>query len=77
MLLHTVFTFISKFISYDEDLDLIKKYSQDWRKRFSNYAYGIIFPKNTKEVSKIVKYARKYNLKIIPQGGNTGLVGAT
>jgi len=68
---------ICKFITHDEDIDLIKKYSQDWRKRFSNYSYGVIFPQNIKQVSMIVKYANKNNIKLIPQGGNTGLVGGT
>ena len=68
---------ICKFITHDEDINLVKKYSQDWRKRFSNYSYGVIFPQNTKQVSMIVKYAVKNNIKLIPQGGNTGLVGGT
>lgn len=68
---------ICKFITYDEDIDLIKKYSQDWRKRFSNYSYGVIFPQDINQVSMIVRYANKHNIKLIPQGGNTGLVGGT
>ena len=38
---------------------------------------GVAFPKSTNEVSKIVKFASENNLKLIPQGGNTGLVGGT
>ena len=68
---------ICKFITYEEDIDLNKKYSSDWRGRFSNISLGVIFPNSTTEVSKIVKLADKHNLKLIPQGGNTGLVGGT
>jgi FAD/FMN-containing dehydrogenase len=68
---------ICKFISYEDDIDLNKKYSADWRGRFSNISLGVIFPNSTTEVSKIVKLADKHNLKLIPQGGNTGLVGGT
>lgn len=68
---------ISKFTSYEDDYELVKSYSIDWRKRFSNIAFGIIFPKSSKEISQIVKLSNKYNLKLVPQGGNTGLVGGT
>ena len=68
---------ISKYVPYSEDKELNKKYSSDWRGRFTKISLGVIFPKTTKEVSKIVKLAKTYNIKLIPQGGNTGLVGGT
>ena len=68
---------ICKFITHKENKELIKIYSADWRKRFSNICLGVAFPKSTNEVSKIVKFASENNLKLIPQGGNTGLVGGT
>ena len=68
---------ICKTISYKEDKELIKKYSADWRGRYFKNALGVVFPNSTKEVSKIIKYSNKNNIKIIPQGGNTGLVGGT
>ena len=68
---------ISKYVPYSEDKELNKKYSSDWRGRFTKISLGVIFPKTTKEVSKIVKLAKNYNIKLIPQGGNTGLVGGT
>ena len=36
----------------------------------------VLRPANTEQVSKIMAYANKRQLAIIPQGGNTGLVGA-
>jgi FAD/FMN-containing dehydrogenase len=68
---------ICKFVTYEEDIELNKKHSSDWRGRFSNISLGVIFPNSTMEVSKIVKLANQHNLKLIPQGGNTGLVGGT
>ena len=59
---------IFKFITYKENKELIKIYSADWRKRFSNICLGVAFPKSTSEVSKIVKFASENNLKLIPQG---------
>ena len=32
-------------------------------------------PRTTEEVSKIVKYCNERRIGIVPQGGNTGLVG--
>ena len=68
---------ICKTSSYKEDKELIKKHSADWRGRFFKNALGVAFPTSTKEVSKIIKYSNKKNIKLIPQGGNTGLVGGT
>jgi FAD/FMN-containing dehydrogenase len=60
---------ICKFVTYEEDIELNKKHSSDWRGRFSNISLGVIFPNSTMEVSKIVKLANQHNLKLIPQGG--------
>lgn len=35
----------------------------------------LVFPKNTQEVSKIVKFAYQNDLKIVPSGGRTGYAG--
>lgn len=37
----------------------------------------MLCPKNTEEVSKILKYCNERRLAIVPQGGNTGLVGGS
>ena len=37
----------------------------------------IAFPKNTKEVSNIVKFSNKHGLNIIPLGGETNRVDGT
>jgi FAD/FMN-containing dehydrogenase len=68
---------ICKFVSYSSDIELNKKHSSDWRGRFTNISLGVVFPNSTFQVSKIVKFANKHNISLIPQGGNTGLVGGT
>lgn len=35
----------------------------------------VLKPKNTEELSKILKHCNERNLAVVPQGGNTGLVG--
>ncbi len=45
------------------------------RKRFHKKALAIAIPKNIKQVQTIAKWANENKVQIIPQGGNTGLVG--
>lgn len=37
----------------------------------------VLLPENTEQVSQILSYCNKNNIKIFPQGGNTGLVGGS
>ena len=37
----------------------------------------LLKPKTTQEVSKIMAYCNSRNLAVVPQGGNTGLVGGS
>ena len=48
---------------------------KDPRDRLLNKSEICIKPKNTKEVSKILRLAYKLMIPIIPVGGSTGLVG--
>jgi FAD/FMN-containing dehydrogenase len=50
-------------------------YLTDWRKRYRGEACGVLLPGDTSEVAALVKLAREYRVAIVPQGGNTGLVG--
>lgn len=49
---------------------------REMRGLFQGKALAIVKPSDTKSVVDIVKLAGNLGLKIIPQGGNTGLVGA-
>src|SRR5690606_32952706 len=52
-------------------------YLTDWRGRYTGSAYAVTRPANTHEVAQVVKLCRRYGAPIVPQGGNTGLAGAT
>jgi FAD/FMN-containing dehydrogenase len=47
------------------------------------YRYGqgialrVVRPKTTGQVSEILKYCNEHNIGVVPQGGNTGLVGSS
>ncbi|MFT6071927.1 MAG: FAD/FMN-containing dehydrogenase [Alphaproteobacteria bacterium] len=47
----------------------------EWRGRFSQDCLGIILPETTQQVSACIQIAQEHNIAIVPQGGNTGLVG--
>ena len=52
-------------------------YLTDWRNHFSGQSPLILKPSNTKMVSEILSICCQYNISIVPQGGNTGLVGGS
>ena len=52
-----------------------KPFLTDWRGKFSGQAKAVVRPKNTQEVAAIVKWCYRHQVPIIPQGGNTSLVG--
>jgi FAD/FMN-containing dehydrogenase len=45
------------------------------RKKFPAKPAAVVLPKTTDEVSQIIKLANRTGTAIVPQGGNTGLVG--
>jgi len=52
-------------------------YLTDWRKRFTGSALCVVRPADTVEVSAVMRLASEKGLSIVPQGGNTGLVGGS
>jgi len=50
-------------------------YAQDWRKLYTGRTVAVIRPANTGEVAAVVKLAAAAGVPLIPQGGNTSMVG--
>jgi FAD/FMN-containing dehydrogenase len=50
-------------------------YLTDWRGNFTGAAQAIVRPQSTDEVAAVVACCAETNTPIVPQGGNTGLVG--
>ena len=61
-------------ITNSEDLT---KYNNDWRGFYNNKSLCVLFPESVNIIKKIVTYCYKKNIKIVPQGGNTSLTGAS
>ena len=57
------------------DPQLMGKYLTEWRDAFFGKSSLILRPGSTEEVSAILKLAHETGTPIVPQGGNTGLVG--
>ena len=53
----------------------LSAWEQDWRKRYRGKALAVVRPGNTAEVAAIVRLCAQQGVSIVPQGGNTGLVG--
>jgi FAD/FMN-containing dehydrogenase len=49
----------------------------DWRKRYRGQALAVVRPGSTDEVAAIVRACAAHGAAIVPQGGNTGLVGGS
>ena len=62
---------------YSIDLDIIAPHTSEPRGKFHGKTPMVLFPENTQMVSRILKYCNEHNIKLVPQSGNTGLVGGS
>ena len=52
-------------------------FTTDWTRRWSGPAAAVVRPADTKQTAAVVRIARDAGAALIPQGGNTGLVGGS
>ena len=57
------------------DPDLRAGYEIDWTRRFGGPALAVVRPADTAQVAAIVRWAVEHGVALVPQGGNTGMVG--
>ena len=50
---------------------------RDWLNKYGETPLGVARPCSTEEVSKIIILCNEHNVHIVPQGGNTSLVGGS
>jgi FAD/FMN-containing dehydrogenase len=58
----------------DRDDDMAP-YLVDWRKRYIGKAQAVVLPSTTEEVASVIAWCARTGTPVVPQGGNTGLVG--
>ena len=54
-----------------------KPYFTDWRRQYAAAAQCVVRPGSTEEVSQVVALCAREAIAVVPQGGNTGLVGGS
>jgi FAD/FMN-containing dehydrogenase len=59
------------------DADDLEKYNEDWLGKWKGKSSVALLPGNTEQVSKVLAYCNERRLAVVPQGGNTGLVGGS
>ncbi|UMM18139.1 hypothetical protein L5515_014345 [Caenorhabditis briggsae] len=57
--------------------DDISNHITDWTGQFKGHGSVVLYPKSTEEVSAILAYCSRNKIAVVPQGGNTGLVGGS
>lgn len=61
--------------SWTDDPDRIAPHLVEWRDKYQGHTPLMLLPNTVEEVATAVKICGEHDLKIVPQGGNTGLVG--
>jgi FAD/FMN-containing dehydrogenase len=59
------------------DADLRAGYETDWTGRFHGSARCVVRPASTDEVAGVLRACSAVAAVVVPQGGNTGLVGGS
>ena len=60
---------------FSTDQNIIRNYATDWRGEYVGDSNLVVFPDSLQKISEIIKICQRESLSIVPQGGNTGLVG--
>ncbi|MGU3653198.1 FAD-binding oxidoreductase [Mycolicibacterium sp. A43C] len=59
------------------DPETIAGYRTDWTGRFHGHTDVVVRPANTAEVAAVLGVCHAHGVPVVPQGGNTGLVGGS
>ena len=58
-------------------VDDLRPFNDDWMNKYHGKGQVVVKPKSTLEVSEIMRYCWEKGIAVVPQGGNTGLVGGS
>ena len=61
----------------EDATDDLEPFNGDWMRKYRGHTKLVLKPGSTEEVSKILKYCNDNMLAVVPQGGNSGLVGGS
>jgi len=57
------------------DPEVVASFTTDWTGRFRGHTAVVVRPSSTDEVAAVLAVCRELGVPLVPQGGNTGLVG--
>lgn len=58
-----------------DSADELEAFNEDWMRKYRGKARLVLKPSTTQHVQQILAYCNERRLAVVPQGGNTGLVG--
>jgi glycolate oxidase subunit GlcD len=70
---------LKEFLSLNQikqDKESLQNYGKDWTTYFDPKPLAIVMPENTLQVQKLVLWAGKHKIPLVPSGGRTGLSGS-
>mmetsp|Transcript_30770 Transcript_30770/g.57953 ORF Transcript_30770/g.57953 Transcript_30770/m.57953 type:complete len:460 (+) Transcript_30770:511-1890(+) len=59
------------------DISELSSFNNDWMGKYCGSSRVALKPRTTEQVSQILAYCNERKLAVVPQGGNTGLVGGS
>ena len=59
------------------DVEELRPYNTDWLSQYHGASKLAVRPRTTSEVSAVLSHCNARRLAVVPQGGNTGLVGGS
>jgi FAD/FMN-containing dehydrogenase len=60
---------------YTADIDTMAPWLTDWRGKYTGRAAAMLSPALTEEVAAVVRLCAEEQVALVPQGGNSGMVG--
>ncbi|KAI0793403.1 FAD-binding domain-containing protein [Abortiporus biennis] len=58
-------------------IEELAPFNNDWMNKYHGKSEMVLRPRTTEEVAQIVKWCNEKRIGVVPQGGNTGLVGGS
>lgn len=57
------------------DASALEAHNRDWSGRYVGRSRVVLQPRTTEEVQRVLRHCHVHRIAVVPQGGNTGLVG--
>ncbi|KAJ1788361.1 D-lactate ferricytochrome c oxidoreductase, partial [Coemansia sp. RSA 2399] len=55
----------------------LEGFNVDWLNKYRGQSQAVVRPKTTEQVAAVLRYCNAQRIAVVPQGGNTGLVGGS